>query len=226
MNVQSPSSARPANHPAPDATRPSHASRLPILRPSLIIFFFMTLMTGVAYPLLTQGIGQTLFPEQARGSLIERDGHVLGSRLLGQSFSDPKYFWGRLSATSPAPYNASASGGSNFGPRNPALAQTATARINALRSVDPTNEAPIPVDLVTASGSGLDPHISPAAARFQALRVARVRGLHTDVVERMIDIHTTRPALAILGEPVVNVLTLNIALDDIQKNADAPVGSR
>lgn len=199
---------------------------MPMLRPNLIIFGFMTLITGIAYPLLTQGIGQTLFPEQAGGTLIERDGQIVGSRLIGQSFSDPQYFWGRLSATSPAPYNAGASGGSNLGPRNPALAQAATARADALRAMDPTQTAPVPVDLVTASGSGLDPHISPVAARYQASRVARVRGLTAAQVTRLIDAHTTPPALSVLGEPVVNVLTLNIALDDLQKSADAPPAAR
>ncbi len=184
-----------------------------ILRPALTIFAALSLVTGLAYPLLTTGIASAVFPHQAGGSLIERDGKVVGSEWIGQSFSSPQYFWGRPSATAPMPYNAAASGGSNLGPSNPALAEAIRARVDALKAVDPDNAAPVPVDLVTASGSGLDPHISPAAAAYQAARVARVRGLPRAEVDALIQAHTAKPALSVLGEPSVNVLTLNLALD-------------
>ncbi|SEK09226.1 potassium-transporting ATPase subunit KdpC [Achromobacter sp. NFACC18-2] len=184
-----------------------------ILRPALTIFAALSLVTGLAYPLLTTGIASAVFPHQAGGSLIERDGKVVGSEWIGQSFTSPQYFWGRPSATAPMPYNAAASGGSNLGPSNPALAEAIQARVAALKAVDPDNAAPVPVDLVTASGSGLDPHISPAAAAYQAARVARVRGLPRAEVDALIQAHTAKPALSVLGEPSVNVLTLNLALD-------------
>lgn len=184
-----------------------------ILRPALTIFAALSLVTGLAYPLLTTGIASAVFPHQAGGSLIERDGKVVGSEWIGQSFTSPQYFWGRPSATAPMPYNAAASGGSNLGPSNPALAEAIRARVDALKAVDPDNAAPVPVDLVTASGSGLDPHISPAAAAYQAARVARVRGLPRAEVDALIQAHTDKPALSVLGEPSVNVLTLNLALD-------------
>ncbi len=183
-----------------------------ILRPALILFAFLTLVTGVAYPLMVTGAAQALFPAQAAGSLILRDGKPVGSELIGQNFSDPKYFWGRASATGPMPYNAAASGGSNQGPLNPALVDAVKGRIEALKAADPGNTAPVPVDLVTASASGLDPHISPAAARYQVARVARVRGLAPDKVQAMVEQHTEQPIAGVLGEPRVHVLRLNLAL--------------
>ena len=157
-----------------------------ILRPALVLFFVLTLLTGVAYPLVVTGAAQLLFPEQAAGSLILRDGKPVGSSLIGQNFTDPGHFWGRPSATGPMPYNASASGGSNLGPLNPALVDAVKGRIDALRAADPGNAAPVPVDLVTASASGLDPHISPAAASYQAARVARVRELPLEKVQQLV----------------------------------------
>lgn len=186
------------------------------LRAALVIFLALSVLVGLLYPLATTGVARLLWPFQAGGSLLEQDGRVVGSALIGQSFSDPRYFWGRPSATAPMPYNAAASGGSNLGPSNPALAQAVQARIAALRAADPANLAPIPVDLTTASGSGLDPHISPAAASYQAARVARARGLPAATVEQLIARHTERPAPDILGEPVVNVLALNLALDRLR----------
>ncbi len=161
-----------------------------LLRPALTLFVALSLITGLAYPLLVTGIAQLAFPHQANGSLIERDGKTVGSQLIGQSFADPKYFWSRPSATGPMPHNAGASGGSNLGPMNPALADAVKARIEALRAADPGNTAPVPVDLVTASASGLDPHISRAAADYQLARVARVRGLAPDVVRALVERHT------------------------------------
>jgi potassium-transporting ATPase KdpC subunit len=181
-----------------------------------ILFLCLTLLTGVLYPTLVTGLAQLFFPRQANGSLVTRSGQVVGSALIGQQFSDPKYIWGRLSAAGGSPYNAAASGGSNLGPTNPALLDQAQARIDALRAADPDNTAPVPVDLVTASGSGLDPHISVAAARYQAARVARVRGLTLSQVQALIDQHTTGRTLGLLGEPRVNVLELNLALDALQ----------
>ncbi|XQU68619.1 potassium-transporting ATPase subunit KdpC [Cupriavidus sp. H18C1] len=171
------------------------------------------MLTGLLYPAVVTGLAQGLFPHHAAGSLIVKDGRTIGSALIGQPFSEPRYFWGRLSATAPMPYNAAASGGSNLGPSNPALADAARARIEALRTADPGNTAPVPVDLVTASGSGLDPHISPAAAEYQAARVARARGLPLERVRQLIAANTDRPALAVLGDAGVNVLRLNLALD-------------
>ncbi len=184
-----------------------------IFRPALVLFSALTLVTGVLYPLAVTGVAQAAFPAQAAGSLVMRDGKAVGSSLVGQAFSDPKHFWGRPSATSPMAYNAGASGGSNQGPLNPALADAVKGRIDALRAADPGNAAPVPVDLVTASASGLDPHITPAAARYQAGRVARVRGVSPASVEALIARQTEGVAMGWLGEPRVNVLALNLALD-------------
>jgi K+-transporting ATPase ATPase C chain len=185
------------------------------LRPAILILLVLTVVTGVAYPLLVTGIAQLVWPSEANGSLIERDGKVLGSALIGQPFSAPKYFWSRPSATAPVSYNAGASSGSNQGPLNPALADAVKARIQALKTADPGQTAPVPVDLVTASASGLDPHISPAAAEYQVPRVMRVRGLPEDKVRELVAQHTAGRQLGILGEPRVNVLELNLALDSI-----------
>jgi K+-transporting ATPase ATPase C chain len=187
-----------------------------ILRPALVMFTVLTLITGLAYPLVVTGAAQSLFPSQATGSLIMRDGKPVGSALIGQNFSDPGHFWGRPSATSPMPYNAAASGGANQGPLNPALVDAVKGRIEALRAADPGNTAPVPVDLVTASASGLDPHISPAAARYQIARVARARGLAVEKVRALVEQHTERPLLAFLGEAQINVLRLNLALEALR----------
>lgn len=173
----------------------------------------LTLLTGVLYPLLITGIARVAFPRQAAGSLIVRNGRVLGSELIGQPFGGPRYFWSRPSATSPA-YNAAASTGSNLGPIHPAFLDSVRARVTALRAADPSLRGPIPVDLVTSSGSGLDPHISVAAALVQVSRVARARGLSEDTLRRLVAAHTSGRALGLLGEPVVNVLELNLALDE------------
>lgn len=183
------------------------------LRPALVLLALLSALTGLLYPLAVTVIAQTLFPREASGSLVMREGKAVGSRLIGQSFSDPKYFWGRLSATGPVPYNAAASTGSNLGPMNKALKDAAVGRIGALRAADPGNSAPVPVDLVTASGSGLDPHISIAAALYQAGRVAQVRAINVKAVEALIGQHTTGRGLGLFGEPVVNVLEVNLALD-------------
>jgi len=185
-----------------------------LLRPALSLFIVLTLITGALYPLLITGITKTLYPDQTAGSLIVRDGKTVGSRLIGQNFSDPKYFWGRPSATSPMPYNASASSGSNLGPLNPALSDAVKARIEALKAADPGNDKPIPVDLVTTSASGLDPQISPATATYQIERVARLRGLNSAAVKTLVDQNTEGRQWSIFGEPRVNVLALNLALDD------------
>jgi K+-transporting ATPase ATPase C chain len=187
-----------------------------ILRPALVFLVVLTLITGVAYPLVVTGAAQTLFPRQAGGSLVLQDGKPVGSDLIGQNFTDPKHFWGRPSATGPMPYNASASSGSNQGPLNPALTDAVKARIEALRAADPGNTAPVPVDLVTASASGLDPDISPAAARYQAARVARARGMAPDQVQALVDQHVEAPLLGFFGEARVNVLRLNLALDAVR----------
>jgi K+-transporting ATPase ATPase C chain len=187
-----------------------------ILRPALVLFFILTLLTGIAYPLVVTGVAQSLFPAQAGGSLIQRDGKPVGSSLIGQNFSDPQHFWGRPSATSPMAYNATASSGSNQGPLNPALTDAVKGRVEALRAVDPGNTAAVPVDLVTASASGLDPHISLAAAQYQLNRVALARKLSTQVVQGLIDQNTQRPLLRLMGEPVVNVLQLNLALEALR----------
>jgi K+-transporting ATPase ATPase C chain len=183
------------------------------LRPALALFVLLSVVTGLVYPLAVTGVAQLLFPWPANGSLVQRDGKPVGSALIGQQFADPGHFWGRPSATAPQPYNAAASTGSNLGPLNPALVEAVQARVAALRAADPGNAAPVPVDLVTASGSGLDPDISLAAARYQAPRVARVRGLPPAQVEALIERHARRPWLGVLGEPRVNVLALNLALD-------------
>jgi K+-transporting ATPase ATPase C chain len=183
------------------------------LRPAVVMIVALSVITGVAYPLAVTGIARLAFPKQAGGSLVVRDGHVVGSRLVGQAFDDPKYFWGRPSATGPVPYNAAASSGSNLGPLNPALADAVAARIAALRAADSTATGPVPVDLVTASGSGLDPHISPAAAEFQVARVARARGLAPDAVRSLVARHTEGRTFGLLGEPRVNVLELNLELE-------------
>jgi potassium-transporting ATPase KdpC subunit len=186
------------------------------LRPVLVLFVSLTVITGIVYPLVMTAIGQAVFAHQANGSLIEKNGKPVGSTLIGQQFDAPYYFWGRLSATSPNPYNAENSGGSNLGPTNPALADEVKGRIAALHDADPSNAAPIPVDLVTSSGSGLDPDISPAAAAYQAARVARARGLTLDQVNGLIAQNTSARQLGVLGERRVNVLTLNLALDDLK----------
>jgi K+-transporting ATPase ATPase C chain len=183
------------------------------LRAALVSLAVLTVITGVVYPLVVTGIAQVIFPSQANGSLIVKDGKVVGSALIGQPFDDPKYFWSRPSATSPFSYNAGASSGSNLSPTNPALVKAVQDRVDALRAADPGNKAPVPVDLVTASGSGLDPHISPAAALYQVPRVARERRLDPEVVRQLIDRHTDGRSLGFLGEPRVNVLALNVALD-------------
>jgi K+-transporting ATPase ATPase C chain len=188
------------------------------LRAAVVSLVVFTLLTGIAYPLLVTGVAQAAFAGQANASLIEQGGRAVGSRLVGQPFDDPKYFWGRLSATSdsngkPLPYNGAASTGSNLGPTNPALVDEVKARITALHAADPAETQPIPVDLVTSSGSGLDPDISPAAAEYQVHRVARARGLDEARVRTLVQAHTEDRQLGFLGEPRVNVLELNLALD-------------
>ncbi len=199
----------------------SAVARGRVLRPALVLFVLLSLITGLAYPLLVTGIARTVFPAAADGSLVRRDGKVVGSALIGQSFTDPKYFWGRPSATAPTSYNAGASGGSNLGPLNPALVDAVKTRIGALRAADPGNTAAVPVDLVTTSASGLDPHVSIAAARYQAARVARVRQLPPAQVNALVERHSERPLLGWLGEPRVNVLALNLALDAAAAQARA-----
>lgn len=187
-----------------------------LIRPAFLLFLLLSAITGVLYPLAVTGICQWIFPAQANGSLIEKDQKLVGSELIGQNVSDAKYFWGRLSATSPQPYNAAASSGSNLGPLNPALIDNVKARIEALRAADPENAAQIPVDLVTASASGLDPHITPAAALYQAGRVARARNLDVVQVRQLIAAHTEGRQWGVFGEPRVNVLSLNLALDPLR----------
>lgn len=184
-----------------------------ILRPALVLFVLLSALTGILYPLAVTGAAQAAFPSQAAGSLVMRDGVPVGSALVGQNFSDPKHFWGRPSATLPMPYNAGASGGSNLGPLNPALADAVKGRIEALRAADPGNRVAVPVDLVTASASGLDPDISPAAARYQAARIARLRNLPVDQIDQLIDAHTESRLWGLFGEARVNVLAINLALD-------------
>ncbi len=176
----------------------------------------MTVLTGIVYPFAVTGIAQLLFPDQAAGSLVTAGGEPVGSRVIGQSFSDPKYFWSRPSATSPQPYNAIASSGSNQGPLNPALADAIKTRVEALKAADPANTLPVPVDLVTASASGLDPEISIAAANYQAARVARVRGIAPEQVQALIASHARGRLLGLVGEPRINVLELNLALDTLR----------
>jgi K+-transporting ATPase ATPase C chain len=183
------------------------------LRPALVVFALMTALTGLVYPLVVTGLAQLLFPWPANGSFITAGGQTVASTLIGQPFDDPKYFWSRPSATAPFPYNAAASSGSNLGPANPALAAAAKGRLEALRAADPGNASPVPVDLVTASASGLDPHISPAAALYQVPRVARARGMREPAVRQLVEQHTQGRQLGLLGEPAVNVLLLNRALD-------------
>jgi K+-transporting ATPase ATPase C chain len=183
-----------------------------IIRPAIVLFALLTVLTGVIYPLVVTVIASVAFPDQARGSLIVRNGKPIGSQLIGQNFSDPKYFWSRPSATSPQPYNGASSGGSNLGPLNPALTDAVKMRIQALQAADPGNKAPVPVDLVTASGSGLDPHISVAAAQYQ---VARARGLNRSAIQALVAAHMRGRLWGVLGEARVNVLELNLALDDL-----------
>lgn len=187
-----------------------------IVRPAVTLLFLLTLLTGVLYPLAVTGLARVLFPHQADGSFIIRDGCPAGSALIGQAFDDPRFFWGRPSATSPFPYNAAASAASNLGPSNPELANAARVRIAALRAADPENRLPVFVDLVTVSGSGLDPHISPAAALFQVPRVAKARGLDEGVVRGLVLIHERPREFGFLGEPVVPVLELNMALEALR----------
>ena len=186
---------------------------LRLVRPAVSLLVVMTVLLGIVYPLVITGISMVAFPRQAEGSLILNDGKLVGSALIGQAFSDPKHFWGRPSATTPQPYNGMASGGSNLGPLNPALIDAVKANARALHDADPDNRQPVPVELVTASASGLDPEISPAAARYQAGRVARARGIPTAEVEALIAAHERGRLLGFIGEPRVNVLELNLALD-------------
>ncbi len=187
-------------------------------RPLITLFVVLGALTGIVYPLVVTGIGQSAFKDQANGSLIVQDGKVVGSALIGQQFDAPQYFWGRLSATSPMPYNASNSGGSNLGPTNSALQDEVKGRLAALKAADPGNTAPVPVDLVTSSASGLDPEISPAAAQYQLARVAKARGLTVDQVQALVSRYTSGRQFGILGEARVNVLELNLALDATKKS--------
>ena len=186
-------------------------------KPAILIFLILTVVTGIVYPLFVTGIAQVFFHDQANGSLIYRNNRPVGSTLIGQEFNYPKYFWGRISATSPVPFNAAASSGSNFGPSNPALIDAVKARIKALKDLDQDNTNSMPVDLVTSSASGLDPHISLAAAYYQVPRVARSRGLSQDVVKNIVKQHAVGRLLGVIGEPVVNVLETNLALDEYKK---------
>ena len=187
-----------------------------LIRPAVSLLALMTLLLGIIYPFAITGAARLAFPRQAAGSLILEDGKVVGSTLIGQSFSDPKYFWGRPSATAPQPYNGLASSGSNLGPLNPALIDAVKANVKALHDADPDNRTPIPVDLVTASASGLDPDVSPAAVEYQAARVARARHLELDQVEALIKAHLRERLFGIVGERRINVLELNLALDRLR----------
>jgi K+-transporting ATPase ATPase C chain len=193
-----------------------------MLRPTIVLFALLTALTGFIYPLVVTAVARVAFADQADGSLILRSGKLLGSRLIGQSFSDPKHFWSRPSATSPQPYNGAASGGSNLGPLNPALTDAIKTRIQALQAADPGNKAAVPVDLVTASGSGLDPHISVAAAQYQVARVARARGVSAAAVRGVLLAHTEGRLWGVLGEPRVNILELNLALDELAARDGKP----
>jgi K+-transporting ATPase ATPase C chain len=193
-----------------------------MLRPLFVLFGVLSVVTGLVYPMAVTGAAQALFPQQAAGSLVAKDGKTVGSTLIGQNFSEPGHFWGRPSATGPMPYNAAASGGSNQGPLNPALVDAVKTRVAALRAADPDNTQPVPVDLVTASASGLDPQISPAAARFQVARVARERKLPASQVAALVEQHVETPLLGFIGEPRVNVLQLNLALDTITPDTITP----
>jgi K+-transporting ATPase ATPase C chain len=184
-----------------------------LIRPAIVLLVLLSAITGLAYPALVTVVAQGVFPHQANGSLIMKDGKAIGSSLIGQPFDDPRYFWGRPSGTSPFPYNAGASSGGNLSPANPELAKTVQDRVDVLRAADPGNTAPVPVDLVTTSASGLDPHISPAAALYQVGRVAKARQLDEAAVRRLVEQHTEGRQLGFLGEPRVNVLALNLALD-------------
>jgi potassium-transporting ATPase KdpC subunit len=186
------------------------------LKPAVLMLLLLSVLTGVIYPALVTVFAQVFYADKANGSLIkDQQGNLLGSQLIGQPFSDPKYFWGRASATSPYPYNASASSGSNLGPTNPALADAVKGRIDALQKVNPDNNKPVPVDLVTASGSGLDPHISPAAADYQVDRIAKVRQIDPEKLRELVQSHTEGRQWGVFGEPRVDVLTLNLALDAV-----------
>ncbi|WP_374622491.1 potassium-transporting ATPase subunit KdpC [Pandoraea sp.] len=189
-----------------------------LLRPMLSLFVVLSVITGLVYPLVVTGIGRAAFSREAAGSLIYKDGKAVGSSLIGQNFDEPKYFWGRLSATAPMPDNGAASSGSNYGPLNPALANAVKARIAALREADPSATLPVPGDLVTASGSGLDPAISPAAADYQVARVAKARGLTSDAVRSLVTRFTQGRQWGIFGESRVNVLKLNLALDELTRS--------
>ncbi|WP_025602392.1 potassium-transporting ATPase subunit KdpC [Burkholderia sp. WSM2230] len=188
-----------------------------LLRPLIVIFAVLSAVTGLAYPAVMTAVGQTVFRQEANGSLIEQDGKVVGSKLIGQQFDAPQYFWGRLSATAPMPYNPQASGGSNLGPTNPALLDEMKGRIDALKAAGTDMSKPVPVDLVTSSGSGLDPEITPAAAAYQIARVAKARGLPANEVQALVDRYTTGRQFGVLGEPRVNVLELNLALDEMKR---------
>ena len=187
-----------------------------IIRPAIVSLFVFTIITGILYPLAVTGIAQLIFPGQANGSIIVKNGKPVGSSLIGQPFDDPKYFWGRLSATSPFPYNSASSSGSNLAQTNPALVKQAKERISALREADPQATASVPADLATASGSGLDPHISPAAAEYQIKRVAKARGMDEAKVRTLVTNYTEGRQLGIFGEPRVNVLKLNLAIDELR----------
>ncbi|RKE24206.1 K+-transporting ATPase ATPase C chain [Paraburkholderia sp. BL23I1N1] len=188
-----------------------------LFRPLIVIFAVLTAVTGLAYPAVMTAVGQAVFNHQANGSMLEQDGKVVGSKLIGQQFDAPQYFWGRLSATSPMPYNATNSGGSNLGPTNPALTDEIKGRIDALKAAGTDMSQPVPVDLVTSSGSGLDPEISPAAAAYQIERVAKARKLATNDVQALVDRYTSGRQFGILGERRVNVLQLNLALDEMKR---------
>lgn len=203
----------------PEAASPSVPPIGSLVAKAVGMLAVLTLLTGVVYPLIVTAFAKVAFADQSSGSLIVRDGKIVGSRLVGQPFEDPRYFWGRLSATTPLAYNAGSSAGSNYGPTNDALTKAARTRIDALRAADPGNEAPVPVDLVTASASGLDPHITPAAALVQVKRVARARGLGEDRVRDLVAAHTEGRTVGLLGEPRVNVLSLNLDLDALVPSA-------